>query len=202
MSFVYKRYTKEELYMGTKANIFEITQKLDESQDDLMNKCIVISSDVYEKVNPSDVEIKEKIDNTIVMREESIWESIQLLITETLRVWDSELSQITKDDPSLFFILYNSVNGVLESLQKSTQVLVDYIKDMISETRFVYLLMFVIASAALFVAALGIIPLITKAAGNKQKVLVLFLHLSEAVVEAEITKLKEFIGHIPTNVYI
>ena len=183
--------------------MFEITQKLDESQDDLMNKCIVISSDVYEKVNPSDVEIKEKIGNTIVTREESIWESIQLLITETLRVWDSELSQLTKNNPSLFFILYNSVNGILESLQKSTQVLVDYIKDMISETRFVYLLMFVIASAALFVSALGIIPLITKAAGNKQNVLVLFLYLSEAVVEAEITKLKEFITHIPSNaVYI
>ena len=193
--------TRNGLYRTAKSDLHTISKELKEIQEYLMGESNGVSSSVSEKVNPSDVSLKKKILNSISDSSASIWESIQLLVSESLRISSLPLINITSLDASVYFISYNSMNGILESLKQSTSSLVDYIKDFIKDAEFLSMLLFIAISSAILASTFSIIPVLNRANGNKQRVLVLFLYLPQKIIDQEIDSCRKFMDAIPIVLY-
>jgi len=55
-----------------------------------------------------------------------IWSAIMAVAVHALTIKDMTLSDISNNDTSVFFIIQNSLNNILEATYDSTQAILEY----------------------------------------------------------------------------
>lgn len=121
-----------------------------------------------------------------------VWSSIMSASVHALSIKEMPLTQITRNETAVFFILTNSLNNILSSIENSTKaILVESgnISNLVDRT-LVYLL--ITASAALFVSLCLIFPVATKVDKNKDELLKHFMLIDREDVKKQLDKCRIF----------
>lgn len=100
-----------------------------------------------------------------------IWSSIMGVAVHALSIRDMALSQINMNETSVFFILTNALNNILDAISDSTDAILnetEKLSDYVDKT--LQILLYV-ASGSLFISICLIFPVATKVDKNKDELL-------------------------------
>ena len=106
----------------------------------------------------------------------TMWEAIMEIIVSAFRISTLSLSQMVDSQVSIFFIMQNCLNSVLEAVNNSTDAIINESNDSRQQNIQVFLYLLIAASCSLFVSLVFLVPVINKVKKNKQEVLELFTH--------------------------
>lgn len=88
-----------------------------------------------------------------------------------LSIKEMPLTQITRNETAVFFILTNTLNNILAAIEQSTKAILkesENISDLVERT---LLILLIVASSALFISLCLIFPVATKVDKNKDELL-------------------------------
>jgi len=88
-----------------------------------------------------------------------------------LSIKEMNLSQITRNETAVFFVLTNSLNNILDSIHSSTSAILEESKNISVSVERTLLYLLIIASCSLFVSLCLIFPVATKVDKNKDELL-------------------------------
>lgn len=106
----------------------------------------------------------------------TMWEAIMEIIVSAFRISTLSLSQMVDSQVSIFFIMQNCLNSVLEAVNNSTDAIINESNDSRQQNIQVLLSLLIAASCSLFFSLVFLVPVINKVKKNKQEVLELFTH--------------------------
>lgn len=98
------------------------------------------------------------------------------IIVSAFRISTLSLSQMVDSQVSIFFIMQNCLNSVLEAVNNSTDAIINESNDSRQQNIQVLLSLLIAASCSLFFSLVFLVPVINKVKKNKQEVLELFTH--------------------------
>ena len=101
---------------------------IQQAQNNLSNTYLrgVFRASNNEKINPNDIQLIYNTPCAMPMfYYVDIWSAIMTVAVHALTIKDMPLSQITLNDTSVFFIITNSLNNILEAISDSTQAILD-----------------------------------------------------------------------------
>jgi hypothetical protein len=121
-----------------------------------------------------------------------VWSAIMSVSVHALSIKEMNLSQITRNETAVFFVLTNALNNILQAIETSTKAILyesENISDNVERT-LLYLL--IIASASLFVSLCLIFPVATKVDKNKDELLRHFMLIDREDVKKQLEKCRLF----------
>eukprot|EP00826_Nyctotherus_ovalis_P061202 TRINITY_DN8686_c0_g1_i8.p1 TRINITY_DN8686_c0_g1~~TRINITY_DN8686_c0_g1_i8.p1 ORF type:complete len:524 (-),score=96.80 TRINITY_DN8686_c0_g1_i8:141-1667(-) len=145
----------------------------------------------YDRVSPKEVEVKytetADIAGTFTL---DCWSAVTSLVTHALKVKDMRLHDITANDPSVFYILHNSFNGILDAVWESVEAVLESSKEMVGRNNGVFLGLMIAASVSLIASLAFILRITIKVNKNKEEILKLFLDMPKLSVREQFEKCK------------
>lgn len=105
-----------------------------------------------------------------------MWEAIMEIIVSAFRISTLPLKEVKDDQVSVFFVMQNCLNSVLEALKSSTDAIINESENSRESNMSIFLYLLIAASCSLFISLVFLIPVINKVKKNKQEVLELFTH--------------------------
>ena len=96
------------------------------------------------------------------------------IVVAASRIATMDLSEITDENPSCFFVIENCLNSVLFALDESTTAILDETERARTSNMKIFLYLLIAASCALLASLFFLVPAANKVAKNKQEVLELF----------------------------
>ena len=100
-----------------------------------------------------------------------IWSAIMTVSVHALSIRELPIAQITTNSTSVFFILTNSLNNILQSIEKSTQAILDETENISDLVDNALKILLYVASSSLFISICLIFPVATKVDKNKDELL-------------------------------
>lgn len=89
------------------------------------------------------------------------------IVVSAYRISTMDLSQITDDNPTCYFVIQNCLNSVLTSLKSSTDAILNESEKSRQYNMSIFLYLLIAASLALFISLVFLIPVINKVKKNK-----------------------------------
>jgi hypothetical protein len=124
----------------------------------------------------------------------SIWEVIMEVVVSAYRISTLPLKAIIDSHVTVFFVMQNSLNSVLQALKSSTDAILQESENNREQNMQVFLYVLIAASASIFFSLLFLIPVINKVKKNKQEVLELFTHRNiEKHIDEQLKACRNFI---------
>ena len=102
------------------------------------------------------------------------------------------LSAITITNSSVIFLIVNTLNNILESIENSTSAILDETKNISDMVKFALEIMLYIATGSLFIAICLIFPVATKVDKNKDELLRHFMLIDRDDVKKQLEKCRIF----------
>jgi hypothetical protein len=100
-----------------------------------------------------------------------VWSAIMSTSVHALSIKELPLARITKNETSVFFVLTNALNNILEAIETSTKAILDETENISNHVDRTLLYLLIIASCSLFVSLCLILPVATKVDKNKDELL-------------------------------
>lgn len=130
----------------------------------------------------------------------TMWQSIMELIVSAYHIATLDISAVDYNtSATVYFVLTNSLNSILEHLDVSAVAVVDEADSRISYMRTMFLILLLAASAVFLLLVIIAIPIISKVNKNKQEVLELFMHVKKQNATEELGRCRKFLGSIQPN---
>ena len=158
---------------------------LKESQTQLSLKTSKIGEERLENINPKNIELSY-LNSTSLMRSKynySIWQTMLEISITSLRLTNVSIDESISNYSSIYFLNTNSLNGILLSLDQSTDEITDVIEDSRKKNMTLYIILLILASVAVSISAFVLLPVIRTVKKSREKVLSLFLLLEDAEVK-------------------
>lgn len=183
----YEQYKRDRLYSASKV--------LQESQNNLSETYLrkIFTEENKELINPSLItlfyEVPCNIDQFYYV---NIWSAIMTLSVHAYHIHKLPLNQITIEKTSVFFILFNTFNNILESIQDSTQAILNESENISKNVKKTIQILLYVASGSLLVSVCFIFPVATKVDKNKDELLRHFMLIDRDDVKAQLDKCRNF----------
>ena len=125
----------------------------------------------------------------------SVWEAIMEIVVSAYRVSTLPLNMITDIHATVYFIMQNCLNSVMEALKSSTDAILNESDNNRKSNMQIFLYVLIAASASIFFSLMFLIPVINKVKKNKQEVLELFTHRNiEKHIDDQLKMCRNFIS--------
>ena len=106
----------------------------------------------------------------------NVWAAVMQLSVNSFKLKDLPLQQfIQQDNLSLWFVLKNSLNNLLEAVSDSTEGILSDTLSLSESNKYILMILLLVASGGLIVSMCVIMPVVTKVHQDKDKLLSLFL---------------------------
>ena len=115
-----------------------------------------------------------------------VWSAVMISSVHALSIKNMDLTQVTKNQTPVFFILTNSLNNILASIQNSTQAILSESTHISAHVNNTLLILLLVASASLFVSLCLIFPVATKVDKNKDELLRHFMLIDRDDVKKQL----------------
>ena len=167
--------------------------KLKDAQTDLSLKSTQLSADSLAKINPDNVVLDYKnVPGMPATYTYTIWQAIMEIVVSSYRIASMNITQVDEnEDATVYFVTKNSLNNVIINLDISSGAIMDEID---STRRFnvtIFLVLLCVASFALLLSTVLLVPVINKVKKNKQEVLELFMHIKKQHANEELVKCRK-----------
>jgi len=171
------------------ANLNTFAVKLKQAQNSLSTSRFSFSSSNVEAINPSVIQVTYKQDTTIAAQfSVDCWSAIMGLVTHSLKVHNMPLTNITENDPSVYYVLRNSFNSILQKIEASTDAILSESSTAANGNRKVLMILLIVASAAILISVTIIIRVVVKVKKNKEDILVLFTEIPSKSIKTQLNK--------------
>ncbi len=105
-----------------------------------------------------------------------MWEAIMEVIVSAFRISTLDISNVVDDQVSVYLLMRNCLNSILENLNSSTDAIINESENSRQQNMNIFLYLLIAASCSLCISLIFLIPVINKVKKNKQEVLELFTH--------------------------
>jgi len=201
-SFLYDSLTETTKWFEEAKTKLKIEATLlKDAQTDLSLKSTQLSDESLAKINPSDVVLKYKnVPGMPATYTYTIWQAIMEIVVSSYRIATMAISQVDdKTDATVYFVTENSLNNVIVNLDISSGAIMDEIESTRKFNVMIFLILLCVASFALVLSTVLLMPVINKVKKNKQEVLELFMHIKKGDANEELNKCRKFIGAFQAN---
>jgi len=173
--------------------IEESAKRAKEGQNSLSTNVSDFREEHYLKINPTSVEIKYNKEGKIAdLFNFDCWSAVTSLVIHALRVKDLDIVNIVDNEPSVYFILHNSFDGILSAIWDSTEHVLLNVKDLSNTNLNIFLALMIVASCSLVFSLSFILYVTLKVDKNKEKILMLFLDIPGYNVKDQFNKCKTY----------
>jgi hypothetical protein len=115
---------KNEYFIAATEYLKISASELKEAQTELSLKTSTLSEDAREHINPENVILNyKKIDGMPDDYNYTIWQAIMEMVVSAYRIITMDKAQISIEDPTVYFVVANSLNSVLIALELSTNAI-------------------------------------------------------------------------------
>lgn len=121
-----------------------------------------------------------------------IWSAIMTVAVHALTIKDMALSSIVNDDSSVYFIIQNCLNNVLDAVYSSTQAILNETKNISDTVEKTLQILLYVASGSLFISICLVFPVATKVDKNKDELLRHFMLIDREDVKKQLEKCRIF----------
>ena len=201
-SFIYDNTTITAGWFATaKTKLKMEATLLKDAQTDLSLKSTDLSDESLAKINPSNVVLKYKnVPGMPANYTYTIWQAIMEIVVSSYRIATMNVTQVDDaSDATVYFVTENSLNNVIVNLDISSGAIMDEIENTRKLNVVVFLILLCVASFALLLSTILLIPVINKVKKNKQEVLELFMHIKKQDANEELGKCRKFLGTFQAN---
>ena len=122
----------------------------------------------------------------------NIWTATMQLAVAAFKIKDMDLSLFTDQQMSVWFILKNAMNNVLQAVTGSTQSILDDTGVLSDSNKSILMILLLVASGCLVLSMFIIMPVVTKVHKDKDKLLSLFLQIDQEDVKEQLKRCREF----------
>jgi len=138
--------------------------------------------------------------NEIVEYVYNIREALMEIIVAAYRIAEADKESIDDEvNDDTCFLIKNSLNNVILSLDRSAGSIIGDIKDKRNKTNIVFIILLCVASFSLVLSIVLLIPVVNKIKKNKQEVLELFMYIRKSKVAEQLDKCRKFMGILQIN---
>ncbi len=201
-SYIYDNTTVTATWFDlAKTNLKLEATLLKDAQTDLSLKSTQLSDSSLAKINPSNVVLKYmNVAGSPVTYTYTIWQAIMEIVVSSYRIATMNITQVSDTtDATVYFVTQNSLNNVLVNLDISSGAIMDEIESTRKFNIMIFLILLCVASFALLLSTVLLIPVINKVKKNKQEVLELFMHIKKQDANEELGKCRKFLGTFQSN---
>ena len=190
----------EEVFQNLKINLKFDSTLLKESQTFLNLENERYSFEALEKINPDDIVMQYmEVEGMPSIYVYTLWQSIMEIVVSGYQIGQMEITQTSYTDPTVYFVMENSLNSILLALIVSDDRVYEEIDNMKKTDSVSFILFFAIASFSLFLSMILLVPLLSKVNRSKQEVLELFMHIKKRDANIELNKCRKFLGSFHPN---
>lgn len=100
-----------------------------------------------------------------------VWSAMMSEAVHAYSVNDISLKNLNINDTSVFFIITNTFNNILEAIDQSTDAIISETENISGSVRFTLLILLYVASGSLLISICLIFPVATKVDKNKDELL-------------------------------
>jgi hypothetical protein len=183
-------------YEGFKRTaLLTAAQSIQEAQNNLSSTYLrdVFTPEDNNLINPSRIQLIYNSPAALPMfYYVDVWSAIMSVSVHALSIKEMPLTDINRNQTAVFFILTNSLNNILSSIETSTAAILaesSNISDLVDRT-LLYLL--IVASCSLFISLCLIFPVATKVDKNKDELLRHFMLIDREDVKKQLEKCRVF----------
>jgi hypothetical protein len=97
----------------------------------------------------------------------SMWEAIMEIIVSAYRISTLTVAEVIDSQVSVFFVMNNCLNSVLQALKSSTDAIINESESSRESNMQIFLYLLIAASCSLFISLVFLIPVINKVKKNK-----------------------------------
>ncbi len=170
-------------------NLETYAVNLKDAQNALSTSKFSFSQENIELINPSAIQISYKqAVNIATQFSVDCWSAIMGLVTHSLKVQHMNLSDVNTNDSSVYYVLTNSFNSILQTIENSTSAILSESNKSASGNRQVLLILLIVASVAISVSVAIIVKVIVKVKQNKEDILVLFTEIPSKSIKTQLNK--------------
>lgn len=174
---------------------------LKETQLSLSQSVKQFSSSAMRSINPTNMPLLCMGDPGVFTAiPYTMWEAIMEIVVSAYRISGMSIGEVDDTvEPSVTFVTENSVNNILAELNTSTEAIMDEIKKSIKGKKKVFIAFLCVASAAVALAVLIILPIVREGKRNKEEVYKLFMLIRKHTAHEQTNKCKKFLTTFQTN---
>ncbi len=163
------------------------------AQNGLSTSDFTFSSKSLELINPAEIKIAYKAEEQIAGDFTlDCWSAIMGLVVHGLKVKDLSLSDITADDSSVYYILENAFNNILDRIYESTAAIEDESKTTADSNRTILMTLLIVASVAIAVSVGLIMRVAVMVSHNKEDILKLFIDIPSRNIKQQLNKCRRY----------
>jgi hypothetical protein len=155
------------------------------------------TSEDNELINPSQIQLVYNSPAALPMfYYVDIWSAVMISSVDALSIMNMTISNVTRNDTTVFFILANSLNNVLYSIYNGTQAILDESSNISNQVRNTLMILLIVASCSIFISLCLIFPVATKVDQNKDELLTHFTLIDRDNVKQQLVKCREFFNNL------
>ncbi len=124
-----------------------------------------------------------------------VWSTMMAMVVHAFKIKEMKIKEINKDNTSVFFILTNAFNNILESIEHSTRAILDESVIISERVQGVLKSLMIVVSSSLVLSICLIFPVATKVAKNKDVLLTHFMQIDREDVKRQLDKCREFFNN-------
>lgn len=168
---------------------------LKSSQTELSMRADDFSSKTLEVVNPADVSMQympvPQMESTMIY---TMWQTLIEIVVCSYRIANMEIGTIDGDAEATTYVVdKNLLNSIIVKLDPAADALEENIKSRMNQSSMLFMILLIVASVALFLSTILLIPVVNKIKKNKQDVFELFMHVKKHQANNELRRCKKFI---------
>ena len=167
--------------------IEQSSKSVKEAQNGISTSNYEFSENKQERINPSSVRITYKEESQV---EGSFnldcWSAIMALVIHGLKIKDISLINILPENPSIYYIMENSFNNILEAISLSVKYMEKETENKINSNIRTIMILLIVASVSIAISVLIILRVTIMVSNNKEAILKLFMDLPSQSVKEQL----------------
>ena len=201
-SAIYKNAEYVAMYYAyNQAQLKEKTISLKDAQTELSLKSNDLSAKSLSEINPSNIELRYMdYSGSVISYNSTMWQAVIEIVVSGYRIAAMNISQVNDyTDSTVYFVMINAYNNILIHLELSSGAIMDEIENSRKWNIKVFIILLCVASGALLVSTILLIPILSKIKSNNQEVLELFMYIKRQNATLELNKCRQFLGSFQQN---
>lgn len=169
--------------------------QIQQSQNNLSNTYLrdVFQDSNNNLINPSTIQLIYNTPCAMPMfYYVDIWSAIMAVAVHALTIKDLALSAILNDNSSVYFIIQNCLNNILDAVYTSTKAILDETQNISDTVEQTLQILLYVATGSLFLSICLIFPVATKVDKNKDELLRHFMLIDREDVKKQLEKCRIF----------
>lgn len=169
----------------------EAARQAKAAQNGLSTATFPFSAKSREMINPKHIKISYKEEETgnIML---DCWSAVMGLVAHGLRVKDMRLQDISFEEGSVYYVVENSLNNVLNGIYTSIEGVQDASEKTSDDNKVVLAILVSIASAAIVISAAIIFRVILMVNNNEECILKLFIEIPSKNAKEQLSRCKNY----------